>query len=711
MNNNNNNNNPTLKFWRRIRQLKIDQNFYNRLKQSLKTDTLPSVNSSESAKVRFRKWVRLFDYNAETDEVELRTEIFPPHLVNNRGEPMVDDIELPMKYIVVNPKDRKKWVEMTWSSAQVGSYRGADSIFKRLQTKTIGITRSFVKRQMKDYEMTQIDMAKNKDLVKPIFSKHANEIWQMDLIDMSKHLEFNSDTTFILTIIDHFSKFAWVATLKDKRGISVSKALENIVRNESPPLVIQSDNGSEFLARETQSVLKKYGINQRLSLAYRPQSNGCIERFNKIIKNAVYKYMKDHETKIYIDALPSLLFCYNTTIHSTTKQTPMIAYRRRTKDDLMGILIRKRVKEESSNGDPVEVIEIDREAIYPNKHWDVRIMRKRGSKYLLSVKDVFSDFIITRIIPTNEPKFVAMVLQRIIYRESSPVSIHFNPPYDDDLPKPLKRLFTEHNILLHNTDDVVMDSEELGEIPDDLQDAIYRQNITQECFEKFRSAYIEDRKAEEVEEDEENALRKSVSENIKQKGLKMLISRTKNAQAGNRLQPLEVGDRVRLDSLALKKNRKMGNIQRRSQKMTGWTAQIYSVSQLVTTTDGNGNEMTKYKVVQEGTNIPAEEVNGGGNVSYYRNQIVKISDSDTLVRIGRPKENLNFGIKVGGRLRGALSRDQRREMARLDADVSRSENARNEVEMEEGVTLTQGRTRRNRRKSRRQREADGEMEE
>ncbi len=200
-----------------------------------------------------------------------------------------------------------------------------------------------------------------------------------------------------------------------------------------------------------------------------------------------------------------------------------------------------------------------------------------------------------------------------------------------------------------------------------------------------------------------------MSENIKQKGLKMLISRTKNAQAGNRLQPLEVGDRVRLDSLALKKNRKMGNIQRRSQKMTGWTAQIYSVSQLVTTTDGNGNEMTKYKVVQEGTNTPAEE--GDGNVSYYRNQIVKISDSDTLVRIGRPKENLNFGVKVGGRLRGALSRDQRREMARLDADVSRSENARNEVEMEEGVTVTQGRTRRNRRKSRRQREADGEMEE
>ena len=90
----------------------------------------------------------------------------------------------------------------------------------------------------------------------------------------------------------------------------------------------------------------------------------------------------------------------------------MIAYRRRTKDDLMARLIRKRVKQEGGgNDDPVEVIEIDREGMYPNKHWDVRIMRKRGNKYLLSAKDVFSDFIITRIIPTNEPKFVAMVLQ------------------------------------------------------------------------------------------------------------------------------------------------------------------------------------------------------------------------------------------------------------------------------------------------------------
>ncbi len=77
-NNNNNNNNPTVKFWRRVRQLKIDQNFYNRLKQSLKTDTLPPVNSSESVKVRFRKWVRLFNYNGETDEVELRPRYFHP---------------------------------------------------------------------------------------------------------------------------------------------------------------------------------------------------------------------------------------------------------------------------------------------------------------------------------------------------------------------------------------------------------------------------------------------------------------------------------------------------------------------------------------------------------------------------------------------------------------------------------------------------------
>lgn len=73
--------------------------------------------------------------------------------------------------------------------------------------------------------------------------------------------------------------------------------------------------------------------------------------------------------------------------------------------------------------------------------------------------------------------------------------------------------------------------------------------------------------------------------------------------------------------------------------------------------------MTKYKVVREGTNTPAEE----GNVSYmyYRNQIVKTSESDSLVRIGRPKEKLNFGVKVGGRRRGALNRDQRREMGRI----------------------------------------------
>ena len=37
---------------------------------------------------------------------------------------------------------------------------------------------------------------------------------------------------------------------------------------------------------------------------YNPESSND-ERFNKIIKNAIYKYLKDHETKIYIGALPS----------------------------------------------------------------------------------------------------------------------------------------------------------------------------------------------------------------------------------------------------------------------------------------------------------------------------------------------------------------------------------------------------------------------
>ena len=59
--------------------------------------------------------------------------------------------------------------------------------------------------------------------------------------------KFNKRTRFLLCVIDIFSKYAWVVPLKDKKGITIASAFQNILDNSSrKPNKIWVDKASEF---------------------------------------------------------------------------------------------------------------------------------------------------------------------------------------------------------------------------------------------------------------------------------------------------------------------------------------------------------------------------------------------------------------------------------------------------------------------------------
>jgi len=71
--------------------------------------------------------------------------------------------------------------------------------------------------------------------------------WQADLIDLTKLKKFNNGHTFVLIVIDVFSKFAWAEPLKNKTSKSVLKAFAKIVnRSGRKPLFLYTDRGLEF---------------------------------------------------------------------------------------------------------------------------------------------------------------------------------------------------------------------------------------------------------------------------------------------------------------------------------------------------------------------------------------------------------------------------------------------------------------------------------
>ena len=70
--------------------------------------------------------------------------------------------------------------------------------------------------------------------------------------------KFNKGIGFSLCVFDVFSKYAWLIPVKDKKGITITKAFQKILKESNRKLnKIWVDKSSEFYNRLTKSWLEK----------------------------------------------------------------------------------------------------------------------------------------------------------------------------------------------------------------------------------------------------------------------------------------------------------------------------------------------------------------------------------------------------------------------------------------------------------------------
>ena len=80
-----------------------------------------------------------------------------------------------------------------------------------------------------------------------VHSSFRDNTWGSDLADMQLLSKFNKGFRFLLCVIDISSKYAWVVPLKDKKGISIVNAFQEILDDSKrKPNKIFVDKGSEF---------------------------------------------------------------------------------------------------------------------------------------------------------------------------------------------------------------------------------------------------------------------------------------------------------------------------------------------------------------------------------------------------------------------------------------------------------------------------------
>lgn len=117
---------------------------------------------------------------------------------------------------------------------------------------------------------------------------------------------------------DDYSHYKVVFFLKQKSG--VKQLLEGFIKRvqtETGKVIkrLRTDKGLEFLNREVQSILQKYGIKHETSVAYTPEQNGAIERENRTVVEAARSmlYAKSMDLGLWAEAVHTTVFVLNRT--------------------------------------------------------------------------------------------------------------------------------------------------------------------------------------------------------------------------------------------------------------------------------------------------------------------------------------------------------------------------------------------------------------
>ena len=118
-----------------------------------------------------------------------------------------------------------------------------------------------------------------------------------------------------------YSKYRFVIRLKDKKGISLVNAFDQIIKqSKRKPNKIWVDRGSEFYNNNFKKWLSDNNI-----IMYSTFNEGesvVAERFIRTLKNKLYEHMTATGKNVYYDVLDDIVNEYNNTKHNTIKMKP-----------------------------------------------------------------------------------------------------------------------------------------------------------------------------------------------------------------------------------------------------------------------------------------------------------------------------------------------------------------------------------------------------
>lgn len=220
-------------------------------------------------------------------------------------------------------KDLESTLDYLYSTTGLGSaYGSINQLWKTTKHFHPKVRKQQIKKWLSSKDAYTLHKLPRKKNQPKVLVRGIDDQWSADLCDMKNIAKHNNNTNFMLTVIDVFSKKADAEPVVNKTGKAVAEAFNRILERAYPrsPRLLETDHGKEFYNTCFTSVCEENNIHLfSTQSAYKAST---VERFNRTLKNLLYRYFTDKNTYSWLKILPKIIDTYNNRHHRSIKMKP-----------------------------------------------------------------------------------------------------------------------------------------------------------------------------------------------------------------------------------------------------------------------------------------------------------------------------------------------------------------------------------------------------
>ena len=192
-----------------------------------------------------------------------RSTFYYKSILADKDETLKNDIE---KVLIDNPSygHRRIATELDLNKKHV------KRVMKKFGIKPLrGRKKPWKRRKNSDWEASP-------NLLVSLFPLYRNHVWITDFT----YLKWKNRWIYVCTVIDLFSREVVGISIKTNHSaLLVAEAMLNALVSNPAPVIVHSDQGSEYKSKLYRSILKDYKILQSMSKKGSPWQNGYQESF------------------------------------------------------------------------------------------------------------------------------------------------------------------------------------------------------------------------------------------------------------------------------------------------------------------------------------------------------------------------------------------------------------------------------------------------